>query len=139
MGINGLPVAHNKSCDPLPYALLPLLPVVYTNQVIDITVQFADEVVLLDASSVRGALPTLSLNNGGEATLTGGTETAEWFFSYEYTGTYGTAVSNLDVANFSETLTLAINCTVECRAVNRDGATVDLSVRRFWSHVCVSS
>ncbi|CAN0141163.1 unnamed protein product, partial [Laminaria digitata] len=54
-------------------------------QAIDITVEFSDE-LLLETSGVRGALPTLLLSNGGEATIVGGTGTREWLFSYEFTG-----------------------------------------------------
>lgn len=98
-----------------------------TKQAIDIVVEFSDE-LLLETSGLRGALPTLSLNNGGEALLVAGTGTREWIFSYDFVGDNGTEISALDVANNSFT---AINCTGECRASNWNGATADLMV----SHV----
>lgn len=98
-------------------------------QAIGITVEFSDE-VLLETSGVRGALPTLSLSNGGKATIVGGTGTREWVFSYDFTGDNetGADTSVLDIANdYSNPAT--INCTAGCRASNWNGATANLSVR----------
>lgn len=103
-------------------------------QVVSITVEFSDE-LLLETSSVRGALPTLSLSNGGEATIVEGTGTREWLFSYDFTGEdNGTDIAVLDIANDS---TSAINCTAGCRASNWNGATANLSVR--WDGRALSS
>ena len=103
------------------YAPLP------PNQSISITVEFSDE-LLLSTSGRPDALPTISLNNGDEAVLVGGTGTRWWFFSYDFKGDDGTDVPVLDIANDSLT---AINCTSGCRAWNWNGAPADLSVRTF--------
>lgn len=101
---------------------------VIASQVIDITVKFSDE-LLLETSGVRESLPTLSLNNGGEAILTSGTGTTDWIFSYEFPGGNGTAVPTLDVANTSaRSRDSAINCTDSCRAANWNGARANMSV-----------
>ena len=95
-------------------------------QVVGITVEFSDE-LLLETSGVHGALPTLSLSNGGAAAIVGGTGTREWLFSYDFTGEdNGTDMSVLHIANDSVT---AINCTEGCRASNWNGAKANLSVR----------
>lgn len=99
----------------------------FGGKVIDVTVEFSDE-LFLETSGARGPLPTLSLNNGGEAVLVGGTGSSQWLFSYDFLGGNGTAVSLLDVANYSETSPLAINCTAGCRAANWNGAEGNLSV-----------
>lgn len=95
---------------------------------IDILVHFSDE-LLLETSGLRGALPTLSLNNGGEAVLVEGTGTKTWLFSYEYPGGSETTESWLDVANESEhSAKTTLNCTVGCRAANWNGERANLSV-----------
>lgn len=109
---------------------------------IDITVEFSDE-LLLETSGIRsgssGTLPTIALNNGGEAELVGGTGTRDWQFSYTFsaaaasgTGSFGgddNDVSVLDFANSSFPFPAAINCTGGCRASNWNGASANLSVR----------
>lgn len=92
---------------------------------IDITVEFSDE-LLLDTSG-GGALPTLPLNNGGEAKLVGGTGTREWLFSYTFPETAGAGVAVLDIADGS--IPAMVACTGGCRASNWNGVTADLSVR----------
>lgn len=92
-------------------------------QKVDISLKFSDE-LFLETSGARGALPTLSLNNGGEAVLVAGTGTSVWLFSYVYAMDAGTEVDILDVAN----ATSLVNCTGGCRAYNLNGVTADLSV-----------
>lgn len=99
---------------------------------IDITVEFSDE-LLLDTSG-GDTLPTLPLNNGGEAELVGGTGTREWLFSYtfpeEAVAAAAGAVAVLDIADDSVPVT--IGCTGDCRASNWNGVTADLSVRNVF-------
>lgn len=96
---------------------------------IDVTVEFSDE-MLLDLSS-GGTLPTLPLNNGGEAELVGGTGTREWLFSYTFPedAAAASAVAILDIADDP----VAIDCTGGCRASNWNGVTADLTVRDFFA------
>lgn len=75
---------------------------------------------------MRGALPTLSLSNGGEAEIVGGTGTKKWRFSYTFLGEHGFNTAALDVANNTSS---AINCTSGCRASNWNGNTANLSVK----------
>ncbi|CAM9102436.1 unnamed protein product [Scytosiphon promiscuus] len=113
-------------------------------QVIDIAVEFSDE-LLLETSGTRssssGTLPTIYLNNGGEAELVGGTGTREWLFSYTFlgaaaAGTEGSSgnesdVPVLDIANGSFPYPAAINCTDGCRAPNWNGVIANLSLEGF--------
>lgn len=93
---------------------------------IDITVTFSDE-LLLDTSG-GDTLPTLPLNNGGEAELVGGTGTREWLFSYTFPeAAAGSGVVVLDIADGSNPA--MIDCTGDCRASNWNGVEADLSVR----------
>lgn len=107
------------------------------NQVIDITVQFSDE-LLLETSGLT-QLPTLPLNNGGEAVVVGGTGTRAWLFSYAFLGSAGdesgSAVSVLDIANDSLFSPAMVNCTEGCRASNWNGGAANLSVRGIFSFV----
>lgn len=95
---------------------------------IDVTVTFSDE-LLLDTSS-GNVLPTLPLNNGGEAELVGGTGSREWLFSYTFpedaAAAAASAVAVLDIADVPVT----IDCTGGCRAENWNGEAADLSVRK---------
>lgn len=107
------------------------------NQVIDITVEFSDELLLETSSSGLTRLPTLPLNNGGEAVVVGGTGTREWLFSYAFLGAgdygyeSGGDVSVLDIANDSFPFPAMVNCTGGCRASNWNGVTANLSVRGY--------
>eukprot|EP00752_Nemacystus_decipiens_P003960 g3626.t1 len=98
-------------------------------QVIDITVEFSDE-LLLDTSSGT-TLPTLPLNNGGVAELVGGTGTREWVFSYIFpedtAAATASGVAVLDIADAP----VAIDCTGVCRAANWNGVTADLTLDGF--------
>lgn len=93
---------------------------------IDITVEFSDELLLATSGSGTGALPKLALNNGGDAELVGGTGTREWLFSYTVPmDAAGSAVSVLDIASGSPA---TVTCTGGCVASNWNGDTADLSV-----------
>lgn len=99
---------------------------------IDIIVEFSDELLLETSGLTR--LPTLPLNNGGEAVVVGGTGTREWLFSYAFLGSAGeeengSDVSVLDIANDSLSFPgMTVNCTVGCRASNWNGVAANLSV-----------
>ncbi|CAM9243696.1 unnamed protein product, partial [Ectocarpus sp. 8 AP-2014] len=108
-------------------------------QVIDISVEFSDE-LLLETSGLRsGTLPTIPLNNGGEAQVVAGTGTREWLFSYTFLAATTTGgvngndsdVAVLDIANDSFPFPAIINCTGGCRASNWNGATANLSLEGF--------
>lgn len=95
---------------------------------VDITVEFSDE-LLLDTSA-GDALPTLPLNNGGEAELVGGTGTREWLFSYTFPEeAAAAAASGVAVLDIADVVSVMIDCTGDCRASNWNGETADLSVR----------
>lgn len=97
-----------------------------TRQVIDITVSFSDELLLETSGSGTDALPKLTLNNGDEAELVGGTGTREWLFSYTVPeDAAGSEVSVLDVAAGSPA---TVTCTGDCIAANWNGDVADLSV-----------
>ncbi len=96
-----------------------------TRQVIDITVLFSDELLLESSGSGTDAFPKLTLNNGGEAELVGGTGTREWLFSYTVPeDAAGSDVSVLDVAAGSP----AVICAVNCVAANWNGVSANLLV-----------
>lgn len=104
-------------------------PLPNNHQVIDITVEFSDE-LLLDTSS-GNTLPTLPLNNGGVAELVGGTGTREWMFSYTFPeDATAAAASGVGVLDIAAGVPVMIDCTGGCRAANWNGVTADLTVRQ---------